>query len=282
VKHRTGYTPVEAYEWLAKCECGWMKRVGGKIDAVIAECDMHQFENGPSAADLAADFTAERDQLRAEVEREKQRADQTQADVEVGVRVASDLRAENERLRTGDLGEAYNCGEQKIMGLLEAANTRTKQLTAELAEVKEQRTYWEEAAIEMRGYKEAAERERDEAQALVGELRGKIGALLSNVTDRDINAYKALARDDGQPRDYPILVTDLALIDAYAALTTTAPQAIGRLQAKVMREMARYLRGVSGDCKEEGHHQYDLWKGLASAADDCEAEADRLEAENGR
>jgi hypothetical protein len=46
-----------------------MKRVGGKIDAVIAECDMHQFENGPSAADRAADITAERDQLRAEVER---------------------------------------------------------------------------------------------------------------------------------------------------------------------------------------------------------------------
>ena len=42
------------------------------------------------------------------------------------------LRAENERLKSGDLGEAYNCGEQKIVDLLGAANMREKQLRAQL------------------------------------------------------------------------------------------------------------------------------------------------------
>jgi cell division septum initiation protein DivIVA len=48
--------------------------------------------------------------------------------------------------------------------------------------------------------------------------------------------------------------------------------------AKELRKMAQYLRNVSGDVKEDGHHEYDLWSGLASAANDCEARAAELEA----
>jgi hypothetical protein len=43
--HKAFYVQVDAFEWIAKCKCGWGKRVFNKIDAVLAECDLHDLEN---------------------------------------------------------------------------------------------------------------------------------------------------------------------------------------------------------------------------------------------
>jgi len=64
-----------------------------------------------------------------------------------------------------------------------------------------------------------------------------------------------------------------------AAIARTPQQSLAKCKADALRGMGKYLRSVSGDCKEEGHHQYDLWQGLLSAAEDCDAMAARLEQE---
>jgi hypothetical protein len=46
------------------------------------------------------------------------------------------LEAENARLKTGDLAEAYNCGEQKVIELLAASNARIQRREAENADLK--------------------------------------------------------------------------------------------------------------------------------------------------
>jgi hypothetical protein len=43
--HKAFDVQITAFEWIVKCQCGWGKRVFGRIDAAKAECDMHDIEN---------------------------------------------------------------------------------------------------------------------------------------------------------------------------------------------------------------------------------------------
>lgn len=99
------------------------------------------------------------------------------------------LRAENERLKSGDIGEAYNCGEQKIVDLLGAANAREKQLRAEVerlrgeAEAKED-GFWGRMAGKCANERdiaaaraEASEKDAADCRAEYRELLAKAGAM---------------------------------------------------------------------------------------------------------
>lgn len=58
---------VDAFEWITKCNCGWGKRVFNKLDAVLAECELHDLEsNAPTPQpDLRAALVEAKDSLEA-------------------------------------------------------------------------------------------------------------------------------------------------------------------------------------------------------------------------
>lgn len=133
----------------------------------------------------------------------------------------------------------------------------------------------------LQGYNESLLQERDSRITTVAGLRLALEGLLGGVTDRDIVAYKALARDDGKPRSYPITVTDTAIIYAATALAATPDEHERRIKAEALREFAK-----SRDIEVVGNG--DWYAGIAAertaTVDDLRDTADRLEkgATNGR
>ena len=132
-----------------------------------------------------------------------------------------------------------------------ALTAERDQLRAEVGEVKEQRAYWEGAAIEMRGYKEAAERERDEAQAHAADLRGllewinqrggcgldvhnRIRAALSRTPAQSLNKLKAGVLRDEELRVH--LIEQLLL----------NPQQLELTVERVMNDEADRLEATDG------------------------------------
>jgi hypothetical protein len=133
---------------------------------------------------------------------------------------------------------------------------------------------------------EAAERERDEALVLVGELRGKLEEMRPAVIENcHQSEYCSCSECEGNRL--------AAEIDD--ALATTAPQALGRLKAGVLREVCKdrvsgglcqrvavdYLEWTNKEPLASQLHTRPMMRLSVLDADEVMREADRLEAENG-
>ena len=112
--------------------------------------------------------------------------------------------------------------------------------------------------------------QRDAAESTASGLRRALEGMLCGVADRDIVDCKALARGDGQPRSYPITVTDTAIIYAATALAASPAEHERRIKSEALREAAAKV-------VEFGNAPLSL-----AYAHFLDAEADRLEAANGR
>ncbi len=125
-----------------------------------------------------------------------------------------------------------------------SATAERDQLRADNEESKEQSVYWQGAAIEMRGYKEAAERERDEAwkmahsvretlqdvrnqrdaaQAHAEDLRGALGVVLRSAFPH--------------PVEHPTMTEAWKIGEA--AIDRTPAQSLGRIKSEALREFAK-------------------------------------------
>ncbi len=200
--------------------------------------------NAKAWQDCVAESAIKRTQLMAEIGLTEQQRDAAIAE-------RDQLRAENERLRFAAADR-----ECDVTNL----TAERDQLRAEVDKVKEQRAYWESAAVEMRGYKEAAERERDEAwkmahsvretlqdvrnqrdaaQAHAEDLRGALECL--------ITAAECIRHwhDTGKDNEGMIVSSEkvrelwVETEKARAISARTPAQSLARVKAAVLREFAK-------------------------------------------
>jgi hypothetical protein len=131
--------------------------------------------------------------------------------------------------------------------------------------------WWSKRCAAATARAEAAERERDEAQAHAADLRAALDLArvqfdwVRQNSKPPVNGYSESSM-------WAVVVT--AGRDASSALVRTPPQSLGRIKAKALKEMARLFMATAKS--ELSYHNRDL------AARFCNAEADRLEATNGR
>jgi hypothetical protein len=135
------------------------------------------------------------------------------------------LVLENRRLKTGDIGEAYNAGEEKIVGLLGQANTR-------LAETKDKLDQWEVLRKWLIADTMSASEETEREALQTATPEALVTAIISMVTR--IGQDLTLASDVGVALndDNKALRADLA--KALEAVATWKDESL-RLRAEVTR-----------------------------------------------
>jgi len=111
--------------------------------------------------------------------------------------------------------------------------------------------------------------ERDDLAMTVAGLRGALLELREEVS--------AGCHPDAPVEELKEGIHFEAVLRADAALAASPAEHAARLKAAALRSMGNYLSHVSREVKEDDHHEYDLWPGLAAAAQHCHSEADRLE-----
>jgi len=190
-------------------------------------------------------------------------------------------------LETGDIGIAYNCGEQKIMALLSTANRREIELRAQLAAAKEGQTEARRLAIGSAKSMKAAQARAEAAE----EYLRKANAVLAKEKQRADENYMAFERAATRAEEaeahserlraaleaqqsLPIARSQTAsgrkhedeveeLVEA--VLKETPAQSLAKLKAAALRELKQYKR-------QQGESFFVWWR-------DIEIMAERLEAE---